>query len=49
MNTYEVRVRLPQGGFADVKIHADHITQAKSLAEAMYGSHNVIAVLGEAR
>lgn len=48
-NTYEVRVRLSNGGFTDVIIQADHQAQAKQLAEAMYGSHNVIAVLGEVR
>jgi hypothetical protein len=48
MSTYEVRVRLPQGGFADVRIIADNQHQARQLAEAQYGSA-VIAVLGEAR
>lgn len=48
MTTYEVRVRLPHGGFADVHILADNQGQAKKLAEAMYGSA-FIAVLGEAR
>ncbi len=49
MNTYEVRVRLPRGGYADVLIHADNQYQAKQLAEAQYGPDNVIMVLGEAR
>lgn len=49
MTTYEVRVRLPIGGFADVRIIADNPSQAKQLAEAQYGSGQVIAVLGEAR
>lgn len=47
MTLYEVRVRLPQGGFADVTIQADHQAQAKQLAQAMYGSA-FIAVLGQA-
>lgn len=49
MNTYEVRVRLPQGGFVDVRLIADNQTQARQLAEAQYGASQVIAVLGEVR
>jgi hypothetical protein len=49
MSTYEIRVRLPQGGFADVRIIADNQYQARQLAEAQYGASQVIAVLGEVR
>ena len=49
MNTYEVRVRMPNGGFVDVRIMADSQYHARQLAEAQYGSHMVIAVVGEAR
>lgn len=48
MNTYEVRVRMPNGGFVDVRIIADNQYQARQLAEAQYGRQMVIAVLGEA-
>ncbi len=49
MNTYIVRVRLPNGGWTDVHLHADNQAFAKRLAEAQYGVANVIAVIGEAR
>jgi len=49
MNTYEVRVRMPNGGFVDVRIMADTQYHAQQIAEAQYGSSQVIAVLGEAR
>lgn len=49
MNTYVVRVRLPNGGWTDVHLNADNQSQAKQLAEGMYGSSNFIAVVGEAR
>jgi hypothetical protein len=42
-------VRLRNGGFAEVRISADSVWQAKQLAEAQYGAANVIAVVGEAR
>jgi hypothetical protein len=49
MNTYIVRVRLPNGSWTDVHMHADNQGQVKQLAEGMYGHGNVIAVVGEAR
>ena len=49
MNTYEVRVRLPRGGFTDIRIQADCQYTARQLAEGQYGSDAVIAVLGEVR
>lgn len=49
MSTYEVRVRMPRGGFVDVRIMAESQYHARQIAEAQYGSSMVIAVLGEAR
>jgi hypothetical protein len=49
MNTYEVRVRLNAGGFTTVHVNAESQYHARQLAEAMYGSGNFIAVLGEVR
>ena len=47
MNTYEVRVRLPRGGFTSVHITAESQYHARQLAEAQYGAG--VVVLGEVR
>lgn len=38
MDTYNIRVRLPQGGFVEVQIRAISPTYARQIAEAQYGA-----------
>jgi len=40
-NTYEARVKLPNGSYQKVSVQADSSHNAKSMLEAQYGKGNV--------
>jgi len=46
MNTYTVRVRLPNGGFTDIQIQAISSGYARQIAEGQFGASNFIAIVG---
>ena len=46
MNTYIVRVRLPNGSFTDISIQAISNGYARQIAEAQFGQGNFIAIVG---
>jgi hypothetical protein len=46
MNTYTVRVRLPNGGFTDIQVQAISPGFAKQIAEGQFGSGNFVAIVG---
>jgi hypothetical protein len=46
MNTYTVRVRLPNGSWTDIQIQAISSGYARQIAEGQYGAGNFIAIVG---
>ena len=46
MNTYTVRVRLPNGSFTDIQVQAISPGFARQIAEGQFGSGNFIAIVG---
>jgi hypothetical protein len=46
MNTYTVRVRLPNGGFTDIQVQAISPGFARQIAEGQFGTGNFIAIVG---
>jgi hypothetical protein len=46
MNTYTIRVRLPNGSFTDIQIQAISPGYAKQIAEGQFGPSNFIAIVG---
>ena len=35
--TYEAKIKLPKGGYQDVRVQADNVFKAKQLIEMQYG------------
>lgn len=47
MYEYEIRVRIGQGGFTDIKIRANDARAAQQLIEGSYGQNSYMGLISE--